>query len=102
MPSVDSGHKIRIKLLAKEIIRGVETRDALLRKAYLLHTQSNPLPSWAHTEISELPPMFSAENMIDISESEEAPIPGAGRRLIKPVEGSEAEDQDLVDLKLRA
>jgi len=101
MPSVDDGHKIRIKLLAKEMIRGVETIDALQAKAYLLHTQTNPLPSWAQTENSELPPTFSAENMINISESKEAPT-GAGRRLIKPAEGSEAEDQDLVDLELRA
>jgi len=102
MLSVDSGHKIRIKVLAKEMIRGVEAIDALQAKAYLLHTQANPLPSWAQTENSELPPMFSAENMINISESKEAPTPGAGRRLIKPAEGSEAEDQDLVDLELRA
>jgi len=100
MPSVDSGHRIRIKLLAKEMIRGVETRYALEAKAYLLHTQTNPLPSWAQIENSEFPPIFSAENMINISESKE--IPGAGRRLIKPAEGSEAEDQDLVDLELRA
>jgi len=40
--------------------------------------------------------------MINIYESKEVPIPGAGRRLIKPAEGSDAEDQDLVDLELRA
>ena len=81
------------------MIKGVEVMDALQAKAYSLHIQANPLPSWAEptTSGSALPQGFSAEKLINLSESK---VPG--QRLIKPDEEGEAEERDLIDLEIRA
>ncbi|KAJ7194966.1 hypothetical protein GGX14DRAFT_377441 [Mycena pura] len=45
---VDDGHKIRIKLLAKQMTVGVELRDALEAQALALHLTTNPAKDWMH------------------------------------------------------
>ncbi|KAJ6541632.1 hypothetical protein B0H19DRAFT_1212808 [Mycena capillaripes] len=44
--SVDDGHKIRIKLLAKQMTEGVEIRDALEARAMVLHMEHHPAQYW--------------------------------------------------------
>ncbi|KAJ7166953.1 hypothetical protein C8R46DRAFT_951572 [Mycena filopes] len=44
---VDDGHKIRIKVLAKQMSQGVEIRDALEARAMALHLKDHPAKEWA-------------------------------------------------------
>lgn len=45
---VDDGHKMRIKLLAREMTRAVEIRDALEARAMALHLANDPAKEWMH------------------------------------------------------
>ncbi|KAJ7761211.1 hypothetical protein DFH07DRAFT_424648 [Mycena maculata] len=43
---VDDGHKIRIKVLAKQMTEGVEIRDALEARALAVHLEDHPAKEW--------------------------------------------------------
>ncbi|KAF8177823.1 hypothetical protein K438DRAFT_1726697 [Mycena galopus ATCC 62051] len=43
---VDSGHKMRLNILAKQMTHGVEIRDALEARAMALHLQDHPAKDW--------------------------------------------------------
>ncbi|KAJ7189721.1 hypothetical protein GGX14DRAFT_484467, partial [Mycena pura] len=43
---VDSGHKIRLNILAKQMAQGVEIRDALEARAMALQLQDHPAKDW--------------------------------------------------------
>ncbi|KAJ7353273.1 hypothetical protein DFH08DRAFT_804842 [Mycena albidolilacea] len=45
-PLVDSGHKMRLNILAKQMTHGVEIRDALEAQAMALHLQDHPAKDW--------------------------------------------------------
>lgn len=46
--AVDDGHKFRIKLLAEQMTRAVEIRDALEARAMTLHLANDPAKDWMH------------------------------------------------------
>ncbi|KAF9473999.1 hypothetical protein BDN70DRAFT_866830 [Pholiota conissans] len=112
---VDDGHKMRLKILTRGMIRGVEALDNLETRAYKLHFEKNPLPDWA--EAAVLPParngkisvrdqLLSPE--ITVAASTRLSIEGSANNNVKAIAGSklsrspamEDEDADLIDLEL--
>jgi hypothetical protein len=57
---VDDGHKIRIKILAKQMSEGVEIRDALEAQALRLHIKDHPAKDWI--EEFQATPLDDAED----------------------------------------
>ncbi|KDR71431.1 hypothetical protein GALMADRAFT_143708 [Galerina marginata CBS 339.88] len=92
---IDDGHKMRLKLLEKELVRGVETIDNLQSRAYELHLAKNPRPDWAASPKMSEESQLHAENIIQ-----------AAQRMdnTKPMfmEGTDLDDCDLIDVQLRA
>ncbi|KAF9471800.1 hypothetical protein BDN70DRAFT_998483 [Pholiota conissans] len=111
---VDDGHKLRLKILTKEMIRGVEALDGLEARAYKLHFEQNPLPDWAEAALS--PP--SSEGMslraqllsadITVAKSWQRGIEGPQIAHLKAItakkpartSGAGDEEADLIDLEL--
>ncbi|KAJ6617713.1 hypothetical protein B0H10DRAFT_2176390 [Mycena sp. CBHHK59/15] len=93
---VDDGHKIRIKVLAKQMIDGLELRDALEARAMALHLQEHRAKDW-------------------IKEFQSTPLHGQDRGPLQPDSIFSAfildskpkervpvkEEDDVIDLKLR-
>ncbi|KAG0697488.1 hypothetical protein DFH29DRAFT_945996 [Suillus ampliporus] len=108
----DDGHKIRLKVLAKEMVKAIETLNGLQARALDLYIANNPGCDW-------MKPVQSPKNFGNTTESisTEAIIEAA--QLTPPNNGSEtsartppateyaessapAADEDLIDLEHRA
>ena len=101
--SVDDGHKIRLKVLAKEMVRGVEILDSLQSRAYDLYVQKNPFPAW----LSEGRPQpnnrepISAENKIECVDGQLNNFKKSGSYTDNNID-LQPESADLIDLELRS
>ncbi|KAJ6595176.1 hypothetical protein DFH09DRAFT_1413150 [Mycena vulgaris] len=91
---VDDGHKIRIKVLAKQMAQGVELRDALEARALNLHLGDHPGGDWIGTPIDD--------------ENDRGPQPGEDIFSYMRSQGDKAKqqaalnkDDDLIELQLR-
>lgn len=91
---MDDGHKMRIKVLAKQMIQGVEIRDALEARAQSLHLGDHPGGDWIGTPIDD--------------EDDGGPQPGEDIFSYMRSQGDKAkqqaalnEDDDLIELQLR-
>ncbi|KAJ7487083.1 hypothetical protein FB451DRAFT_1228693 [Mycena latifolia] len=92
---VDDGHKIRIKLLAKQMTRAVEIRDALEARAMTLHMANDPAKDWMH-EFQTLSPENEEESSLDRISS----YLHLSEKKWK-LEAAVNADDDLIALKLR-
>lgn len=105
---VDDGHRRRLKLLEKEMIRAVEALDALQETAYQLYQSKNALhpmndrvPSAAEVEL-EGQSKRTTEELLEyirnpsVCKESSLSIP----RLATPTT-SEVGDEDLIDMSLR-
>ncbi|KAF7342643.1 hypothetical protein MSAN_02021100 [Mycena sanguinolenta] len=92
---VDDGHKIRLKLLAKQMVRAVEIRDALEARAMALHLENDPAKEWMH-EFQTLSPEDEEDSNLD-------PITSYLHLSEKKwkIEAAINADDDLIALKLR-
>lgn len=107
--TVDDGHKIRMKVLAKQMVAAVETLDALQGRAFDLKTANDPSREWVKefqaSSPFDLPPagesksqeMPSLENFILTDRSSR----GQGNAVGRSSESSSVDD-DLIDIALRA
>ncbi|KAJ7718258.1 hypothetical protein B0H16DRAFT_1609539 [Mycena metata] len=96
---VDDGHKIRIKVLAKQMTEGVEIRDALEARAMLLHLKDHPAKDWA--EQFQTGPIGEDDDVDPGSDTYSYQSYVRSRqRKARPQAASRAED-DLIDLQLR-
>ena len=97
--SVDDGHKRRLKLLEKEMIRANGTIRALESRAYKLYIQANPIPEWAKVTQSDTDgkgPCSSVEEFLDSLAAFEP------SQTLSATEDLGKEDADLIDMTLRA
>ncbi|KAJ7796356.1 hypothetical protein B0H14DRAFT_2915495 [Mycena olivaceomarginata] len=92
---VDDGHKMRIKLLAREMTRAVEIRDALEARAMALHLANDPAKEWMH-EFQTLSPENEQDSNLD-------PITSYLHLSEKKwkMEAAVNADDDLIAMKLR-
>ncbi|KAJ6582736.1 hypothetical protein B0H10DRAFT_2098574 [Mycena sp. CBHHK59/15] len=92
---MDDGHKIRINLLAKQMTRAVEIRDALEARAMTLHLANDPTKDWMH-EFQTLSPENEEESSLDRISS----YLHLSEKKWK-LEAAVNADDDLIALKLR-
>ncbi|KAK7019985.1 hypothetical protein R3P38DRAFT_2972132 [Favolaschia claudopus] len=93
---VDSGHKMRLNILEKRMVQGVEIRDALETKAMQIHLEEHPAKDWI--EEFRAPP--------DEDDEFEKPREGLISPLLQREENLNMkaavdEDDDIIELKLR-
>ncbi|KAJ7648957.1 hypothetical protein DFH06DRAFT_1208618 [Mycena polygramma] len=96
---VDSGHKIRIKVLAKQMTEGVEIRDALEARALALHLEDHPAKDWV--EHSQTAPIDDADEDQDLQPGEDAFSYLRAQSANLRAQAALNEDDDLIALKLR-
>jgi hypothetical protein len=106
---VDDGHKIRLKLLAKQMIIAVEILDAVQAQAFNLHIAKHPASEWVKEFQAN-----SSSNSSELADSTMPPRKGAST--VAGTKNPEAtataqpetsfpsshEDDDLIDIKIRA
>ncbi|KAG2143585.1 hypothetical protein DEU56DRAFT_242494 [Suillus clintonianus] len=107
---VDDGHKIRLKVLAKEMVKAVEALNALQARALDLYIANNPGCEW--TKPVESPKSFgdepiSTEEIVDKAAQQSLPndrskMSARPLPAMKSTESSAPEDDDLIDLEHRA
>ena len=101
--AADDGHKIRVKVLAKEIERGIKSLNALQTRAYKLHIAEKPIPpGWVELEepldaSDTNKPTWNADSTT-ISQFVAA---AGGRWQEAQTHDTEEEEEDIIDLKLR-
>ena len=100
---MDDGHKMRVKVLAKEIDKGIKALNALHTHAYNLYVEENSLPDWVNHSSSEpadapdtSEPTLGAESFKDSSNF----VP-AGVRQSRAHSTEDDADEDIIDLKLQ-
>jgi hypothetical protein len=106
---VDDGHKIRLKLLAKQMVIAVEILDAVQAQAFNLHIAKHPASEWVKE--------FQANNSSSSLEFADSTIPPRkGANAVAGTKSSKAtataqpatsfpsnhQDDDLIDIKIRA
>ncbi|KAK2463889.1 hypothetical protein APHAL10511_004061 [Amanita phalloides] len=105
---LDDGHKMRLKLLHKEMVKAVETLDKLQGRAYELYTLNNPaaremlLKSGGIRSTPHKP--RPAETLIQVTQSTELLknlSKTEGRKLIGPPPAPAIGGEDLIDIELR-
>jgi hypothetical protein len=101
---------MRIKVLAKDIDKGITALNALHARAYDLYAVENSLPDWAnHPEAGSGAPdtgkqTLGAEGFTDFSQfvsSGAADSDSVRQSQVYDTEDGEEESQDIIDLKLR-
>lgn len=101
--TVDSGHKIRIKVLAKKMIEAFEILDALQARVFDLQYAQDPAYDW----IKEFQKGRESRN-VDDEESDSVSLSTvldrskdkAGQAIVIPAE--ETDDDDPIELFMRA
>jgi hypothetical protein len=99
--AADDGHKIRLKVLAKEMVKAVETLGSLQARASDLYIASNPGCDW---EKSAQPPNnagISSKTTVEAAQPKGHPLNEKSKTFtrILPALGSSAPaDEDLIDL----
>jgi hypothetical protein len=89
---VDDGHKIRLKLLAKQMISAVEIPDAVQARAFELYIANHPAKGWVKE--------FQANRMPLVKETiTHQNLKAATQR--QPSGASGNRDDDLIDMKTR-
>lgn len=89
---------MRVKVLAKEIVKGIKALDALHTRAYELHIAENPLPAWANDPGSDALDMD--EPTLDAESFKEFPELGIAEG-VHEAQTYDTDEEDLIDLKLR-
>ena len=105
---VDDGHKIRLNLLHKEMVKAVEALDKLHGHAYELYT-SNSASASEFLKAQDIPSISyiprSVEDTIQMTQSANHVHNLVGgdkaRKLISPATLPETGDEDLMDIELR-
>ncbi|KAJ7511581.1 hypothetical protein B0H11DRAFT_1700199 [Mycena galericulata] len=93
---VDDGHKIRIKVLAKQMTEGVEIRDALEARALALHLENHPAKDWVEEFQS---PLDDEDESIGTAEDAMAYM--RARQDDLRAKAALNENDDLIGLRLR-
>ena len=95
---------MRVKVLAKEIERGITSINALQTRAYKLHIAEKPFPSWVELEGPDLDapdmdkPTWDAEST---TISQFVAAAGGHWQEAQTHHTTEEEEEDIIDLKLR-
>ncbi|RDB30516.1 hypothetical protein Hypma_007277 [Hypsizygus marmoreus] len=110
----DDGHKIRLKVLAKDMVKTIETLDSLHTRAFELYIADNPASEWAKSFQAENPPGWETPSTDDIIEGMSSKIkpgnpspptpmePAAKQPSQAELEEEDLSEIDLIDLKQRA
>lgn len=104
---------MRIKLLAKQMIRAIEILDTVEAKAFDIYAKGQPSYEWVKefqaSNPGDLPALPNASKQIATITSAEKkvaiskPAPSSSSGLAQPLadEDTEGEVEDLIDIKLR-
>ncbi|KAF8837063.1 hypothetical protein BDN67DRAFT_973484 [Paxillus ammoniavirescens] len=105
---VDDGHKRRLQLLKKEMVKAVDTLDKLQNRAFKLYIPDSPLHDMddavQSTFDSDLPKR-TTEEVVEIVQSPDRLrnlVSITGRKLLAQGPTSGTGDEDLIDISLRA
>jgi len=106
---VDEGHKRRLELLEKEMVHAADTIRSLESRVYVLYTRKNPIPEWAKSMQEEAhknkPDVSDEELLRSVTTFDPSQISLAGklpRLMIEDSKGTGNEDDDLIDMEMRA
>ena len=109
--AVDDGHKMRVKVLAKEIERGIKSLNALQARAYMCHIAEKPFPpGWVEEPGLDSLDMNKPAAATGTSSWDAAESPTTISQLVAAAGIKEAqthdtssasEEEDIIDLKLR-
>ncbi|KAF9235400.1 hypothetical protein BU15DRAFT_32467, partial [Melanogaster broomeanus] len=108
---VDDGHKMRLKLLKKGMVKAVDALDGLQARAFKLYMPDSPLQDVDKPVLSTFDsdlmerPMRSTEEVVDIVQSSDrlkGHLQTTGKKLLTapPIDGTG--DEDLIDISLLA
>ncbi|KAG8216306.1 hypothetical protein J3R82DRAFT_6372 [Butyriboletus roseoflavus] len=113
---VDDGHRRRLKLLEREMIKAVDALDALQKRAYELYQQNGSLPamnnfealSTAEVDLEKQSKQTTEEvleSVHNIDAFRDSTLPTPRKKALAPVPpttpGPAVGDEDLIDMSLR-
>ncbi|KIJ12328.1 hypothetical protein PAXINDRAFT_14806 [Paxillus involutus ATCC 200175] len=104
----DDGHKFRLKLLQKEMVKAVDTLDKLQARAFKLYMPDSPLHDLNNTVQSTFDPDLPKRTTEEVVEIVQSPdrlrnlVSITGKKLLAPGPTSGTGDEDLIDISLRA
>ncbi|KAF9233643.1 hypothetical protein BU15DRAFT_79892 [Melanogaster broomeanus] len=108
---VDDGHKMRLKLLKKEMVKAVDALDGLQARAFKLYMPESPLHDVDEPVLSAFDsdlmerPMRTTEEVVDIVQSSDRLKDLLGTTGKKPLTAPPIDstgDEDLIDISLLA
>ncbi|KAJ7575597.1 hypothetical protein C8J56DRAFT_974927 [Mycena floridula] len=94
---VDDGHKIRIKVLARQMKNALEIQDLLENRVLELHLKDHPAKAWA--ELFAKAPMEPTDPQLNLDSDIAAFMKST--RITPQVKDEDKEDEDLIGLRLR-
>ena len=100
--TVDDGHKIRIKLLAKEMVKAVETLSILHTRALDLYVASNPDCDWIQPQKNNDDAGVSTETIVEKAQLKGRLLSNGFTRMLPAPGHPTLVDEDLIDLEHHA